>query len=79
MGIIVKSRRVPCHKTMAVRYNVRRGKEERTTTSMETGYLYSAMVGDSWSKDQAERDQGGFIFKGRFVEVMVFSQVGCFG
>ena len=46
---------------------------------METGYLYSAMVGDSWSKDQAERDQGGFIFKGRFVEVMVFSQVGCFG
>ena len=30
------------------------------------------MSGDSWPNKQAkcERDQGGFIFKGRFVEVI---------
>ena len=40
---------------------------------MEVGYLYSGKEGgNSQPKDQAElkRDQGGFIFKGRFVEAI---------
>ena len=39
---------------------------------MEVVYLYSGKEGSSQPKDQAEpeRDQGGFIFKGRFVEVI---------
>ena len=38
--------------------------------SMEAGYLYSGKEANSWPNDQAEheRDQSGFIFKGRFLE-----------
>lgn len=42
-----------------------------------------AKRGDSWPNDRAEhaRDEGGFIFKGRFAEVIaeVFSQAGILG
>ena len=32
--------------------------------------MIQARRGDSRPNDQAERDQGGFIFKGRFVDVI---------
>ena len=39
---------------------------------MEVGYLYSDKEGDSQPNHQAEheRDKGGFILKGRFVEAI---------
>ena len=48
---------------------------------MEVVYLYSGKEGSSQPKDQAEpeRDQGGFIFNGRFVggirEMLVWRDV----
>ena len=47
-----------------------RGRKEGEMTSMEAGYLYSGKEANSWPNDQAEheRDQSGFIFKGRFLE-----------
>ena len=39
---------------------------------MEVGYLYLGKEGRQIAKDQTEhkRDQGSFIFKGRFVEAI---------
>ena len=48
---------------------------------MEVGHLYSGKGGDSRPNNETEpkRDQGGFIFKGRFVETIRVSQAGCLG
>ena len=63
---------LPGFGTKNVRYSSGRGRKEGERTSTEVGYLIQARRGDSRPNNQAEckRDQGGFIFKGRFAEAI---------
>ena len=55
-----------------VRYSSRRGNEKRRRPQQRQVTFIQARRGDCRSRDQAERvrDQGGFIFKARFVEAI---------